>query len=1059
MHYNLAPSAQMLLARCIFYQGAYFMKTFFGCDRRIGLFTTAGIVALAIASPAMAQDEDQEDEATVTTAEEAAPASTITVTGSRIRNPNLEAFEPTTSIDAEFIESRNFINVADALNTLPQIRGSVTPNGDQAAFGQGVNFINNFGLGSNRTLTLINGRRVVSSNPPSLFGPAAAGTQVDVNIIPTALVKRVDIASTAGAPVYGSDAIAGTVNFILNDRYEGLSLNATTGLYEEGDGHSYRFEGVYGTQFAGGRGHLQLSSFYTYTDGILQSQRQDFLDELSVQNNLTETGRIAPGVALDTGATDGNPASVVFRGLGLFPLANNGVIFGGPLGVTTAAGNATGTVGAQAFQFDAAGNLVPYNVGTRIRALIGGVGTPSGNNAILGDGFKFSDFGQLTSDLRRFGVNAYANYDLTDKINIFAEAQYFDSRANELVQQPTFNTPLFAGASGALTFNVSNPFLTTQARTVLTNAGVTNFTISRANVGFADLTGFSETEFKRGVIGARGDFKLFNNDWNWEAAVNYGKSKVSDNRQDINVQNFVNATNVARNTAGQIVCAANLGAVTTPVQAGFNPVADTACVPFNFFGNQASAAALDYVTSENVTNTDLEQIVFNANAGGTLFKFNGNDVSVNAGYEYRKEEGAFIPSEFERLGRGRGAAVTPIRGSYTLNEVFGEVLVPLISPENDMLFESAIIYGRGRYVDNTVNGGFFSWAAGGSFAPIKDIEFRGNFTRSFRAPALAELFLPQANAFSAVADLCMPGVVTGGANPAARQRNCAAFLAAFPNIQRPQQASAATVPIIVGGNPNLENEQADSYSLGVILRPSFVPNFSVTVDYVNIAISKPIAQLSVAQVNSACFDNDNFNTADPANGNAFCSLIRRQANGEVVADPANPGVRVGFQNGNAVDFEGIQSAMEYATSLDGIGIGGTLSLRGDLTVVLNRVVDITGVAPARSDAVIGDPTWAGQVTINYNDKNWGFGTVGRYTGQQLFSRFDRTPDARQFDKLEDFWVFDSNIYFNVDDSFRMNFSVRNLFDRRCQVNGGFCIPASRNDVFGRQFTVSVTKDF
>jgi outer membrane receptor protein involved in Fe transport len=1037
------------------------MKSFFQADRRISLFASVGVVALALSNPAFAQTAE-EDEAAVVTTDAPEEVGNIQVTGSRIRSPNLQPFEPTTSIDREFLDQRNFINVADALNTLPQIRGSVTPNGDQSAFGQGVNFINNFGLGSNRTLTLINGRRVVTSNPPSLFGPAAAGTQVDVNIIPTALLKSVDIASTAGAPVYGSDAIAGTVNFILDDKYEGLSLNATSGIYEEGDGHFYRFEGVYGTQFAGGRGHLQVSSFYTYTDGILQSQRQDFLNEMSVQNNLTEVGRIAPGVGLDTGPADGNPASAVYRGLGLFVLSNTGVIFGGPLGVTNATSRPTGAVGDQAFQFDANGNLVPFTVGTRIRALSGGNAIPSGFNAIDGEGFKFSDFGQLTSDLRRFGANLFANYDVTDKINVFVEAQYFDSRADELTQQPTFNTPLFGGASGGLTFSVDNPYLNDQARGVLQGAGVTSFTLSRANVGFADLTGFAETEFMRGVIGARGDLKLFGNDWNWETSFNYGKSNVLDFRQDINVQNFVNASNVATNAQGQIVCAANLpgGFTGTPVQAGFTPINDAQCRPFNFFGNQASAEALDYVTSDNITETNLEQVVFNANLGGALFKFNGNDISVNAGYEYRTEKGAFNPSEFERLGRGRGAAVTPINGEYTLNEVFGEVLVPLITPENDMFLESVIAYGRGRYVDNTVNGGFFSWAAGGSIAPISDIEFRGNFTRSFRAPALAELFLPQANAFGFVPDLCMPGTITGGPNPTARERNCNAFLAAFPNVQRPQQANNASVPIIVGGNPALANEQADSYSVGAIFRPRFLRNFNLTVDYINIAISQPISQLTTAQINSGCFDNDSFNVNDPANGNAFCSLIARTAAGEVTSDPANPGVRTGFQNGNAIDFEGIQGAMQYATSLDGIGVKGMLQLRGDLTVTLNRVVDITGVAPARSDAVIGDPTWAGQFTANYSQENWGLGSVIRYTGEQLFSRFDRTPDARQFDKLEDFIVADVNMFFRTDDNTRFNVAVRNLFDRRCQVIGdGFCIPASRNDVFGRQFTVNLTKEF
>lgn len=166
--------------------------------RRDALFITAGLAALVVAMPAMAQStqEDEKVDVTSSTTEEETSAKAITVTGSRIRNPNLQGFSPTTSIDREFIDQRNFVNVADALNTLPQIRGSVTPNGGQAAFGQGVNFINNFGLGSNRTLTLINGRRVVTSNPPSLFGPAAAGTQVDVNIIPTALLKSVDIVST-----------------------------------------------------------------------------------------------------------------------------------------------------------------------------------------------------------------------------------------------------------------------------------------------------------------------------------------------------------------------------------------------------------------------------------------------------------------------------------------------------------------------------------------------------------------------------------------------------------------------------------------------------------------------------------------------------------------------------------------------------------------------------------------------------------------------------------------------------------------------------------------------
>lgn len=1015
----------------------------------------AALALALVAAPAMAQELPADDEV----AEDEVDDRAITVTGSRIRLPNLESTEPTTTIDQSFLTDRNFVNVADALNNLPQIRGSVTPNGDQAGFGQGVNFPNNFGLGSNRTLTLINGRRVVSSNVPNPFSAGAPGIQVDLNIIPTALVQQIDNISTAGAPVYGSDAISGTVNVILNDRYEGLSLNATSSISQQGDNFTYRLEGVYGTQFAGGRGHIQLSSFYVETEGVLQNQRQFFRDNVEFEPNTTPGFRVDPSLALDTGDDDGVPAQVLFSGVNLFPLANGGVIFGGPLGVTTAAGAVNGLSGNGAFAFDPnTGNLVPFTVGVRPLLATGGAAA-TGLRAFGGDGFQFVDFGQLTSDLRRFGANIFANYDLTDNINVFTELQYYDARADELTQQPTFNSPFFGGPSSALTFQSDNPFLNNQAQGVLNAAGVTSFTVSRANVGIADLTGFAETELLRGVLGARGDFELFSNDdWIWEAAFTYGQSTITDFRQDINAQNFINATNVTTDAAGNIVCDPTPA---NPVQAGQLPVADPRCVPFNFFGNINTPEAIGYVVNNNQNVSTLEQIVFNANVGGTLFEFNSNPVAINVGYEHREERGNFSPSEFTSQGLGRAVAIPAVGGSFNLDEVFGEVQVPLISPDNESFIHSAGFYGRGRYVDNTVNGGFFSWAAGGAIAPVEDITIRGNYTRSFRAPALSELFSPQGNAFAAIPDLCFAAAIDGGPNPTARRRNCEAFLAAFPNVSRPQLASQATVPILTGGNPNLNNEEAESYSIGVIVRPRWIPNLSITADYINISISNPIGNLGAADINAACFDNDNFDVNDPANGNQFCSLIQRDANGEVVADLNNPGVLTGQINGNAIDYEGINGELLYRTNLDAIGVDGQLTLRGLLNVTLRRQIDFTGVAPARSDGEVGDPQFAGLLTANYSNQNWGVGAAFNYTGEQLISRFNRTPDQRQFDQIDDFVTVDLNVFFATEDDFRFNFVVNNVFDRVCQRINGFCIPASISDVsvFGRTFSVSLTKDF
>lgn len=1028
----------------------------------------AASTALALAlfsAPAMAQEGATEDQVV----EEEGEEDVITVTGSRIRLPNLEGSEPTTTIDRDYIDQRNFVNVADALNDLPQIRGSVTPNGGQAAFGQGVNFINNFGLGSNRTLTLINGRRVVSSNTPSLFGPGASGLQVDLNIVPTALVKQIDIVSTAGAPIYGSDAIAGTLNIILDDRYEGFSLNGTSFITEEGDNFTYRLEGVYGTSFADGRGHLQISSFYTDVTGVLGASRDFIRADLETNPNVTNVNRVNQELGLDTGPNDGIPNTAFFRNVRLPFLDNNGVLsgtngntFGGPGSLFSA-----GPLG-----FSPDGNLVPFEFGTGL----------TGIRATGGDGFRFSDFNQLTSDLRRFGANVFANYDVTDNINVFTELQYYDARADELVQQPTFNTPLFGGASGPLVFQADNPFLNDQARGVLAANGINSFTVSRANVGIADVTGFAETEFLRGVLGARGDFEVAGNDWNWETTFTYGQVEINDFRQDINVQNFINATNVTTDDAGNIVCDANPA---TPVQAGFAPVADPSCVPFNFFTLNNSQAAFDYVLANNNSFNSIEQIVFNANVGGTLFEFNNNPVAFNIGYEHREETADFQPSDFEVSGLGRGAAVQPVVGGFNLDEVFGELAVGLISPDNESFIYSLDLFARGRYVDNTVNGGFFSWAVGGNFAPVEDISIRANFTRSFRAPAVGELFLPQSNAFAVVPDLCFPiaqGLAAGGFNPDVRTANCQAFNDALIALGNPRDiatgpllSSTATVPIAVGGNPNLDNEQADSWTVGAIFRPSFVPNLSITLDYINISITDNIFQFGTGALAVACFDNPDFNANDVFNANEFCSALVRDLNspagtpanqiGDVVTDPANPGVLTGFGNGGFLDYEGLQGTFLYSTDLSSLGIGGRLQLRGDLTVVLRREEDqnlLLGAPTQPTDGLVGDPEFSAQFTANYFGENWGFGATANYTGEQVISRQNRSADGgpsdiREFDQRDDFVVVDANLFFNTDDDFRINFVVNNLFNRQGQDLFGDLIFI--NDAFGRSFSVSVTKDF
>lgn len=1024
------------------------MRSLTVSGRRIGLCSGVGLAALAFATPAFAQDvADTAVQETVETAQPAEANNSITVTGSRIRRPELVGLEPTLSVSSEYFADRNLTNVGDALNELPQFRGSVTQRGDQSSFGNGVNFINTFGLGSNRTLTLVNGRRVVSSNLPSLFGPGGAGVQVDLNIIPAQLIERIDNVSVGGAPVYGSDAIAGTVNLILKSRYEGLQLNATSGITEQGDAFNYNVGGIIGTNFNEGRGNITLSVAYDVAEGLRGLDRQHTRDALGFLNNCTTAGRatpindgrINPNIGCNTSTTDGIPARILFRNLRSPFLSQSGVING------------------TSFQFGQGGNLVDVAPGTQLTGFF-----QSGGNT-----YDTTDQTNLTADLERFTVNAFGAYEVTEGVELFFEGLYYKASSFEEGNNPSFNTFVFdPGVSGGLTYDTATaPFISQATRTTLLNRGLTRFNVSRSNEDLFDNGSRSETEMKRGVLGVRGDFEAAGRPLNYEVSFNYGTNDILNFQQNINQQRFINAVSFTQGPNGPVCTTTPVGGPVAPRQP-VQPIADPRCVPLNLFGfRQASQAALNYIREDTIEAANVRQFVINANVGGDLFDLWAGPVGFNVGFEHRDEKASFTPSSFTQNGGGRGAAISPTAGRYNVDEVFGEVLVPLVSPENNVpLIHAAEVFGRIRYVDNTVNGAFTSWAAGGRIAPIQDISFRGNFTRSFRAPAITELFLPISNTFERPSDLCTLQARNAGPAAATRSRNCLAFIQATNNDPATYTllAAQASVAGLSGGNPNLDNEKADSFTFGTVITPRFIRGLTITADYVDIKISGPIAQLTSAQLASGCFDNTNFDLSNPINGNNFCRALGFGANGQIPNNPTNPAVRTVFVNGQAVTFQGITGALDYVTELSGIGIPGSVRIGGDMLYVRKRIVDTTGVAPQRSDGTVGDPEFSGQARFVYSDKRWGFGTYVNYTGEQLLSQFNRggSPnDTREFDQYEDYVTVNANIFFATEEDFRINFSVTNLFDRIGQEYFGFIIPGSVHDNLGRRFNVSVSKGF
>ena len=1041
---------------------------------RAGLLVGAGLAALTVGTPAFAQgvpsteadcpdvnedgvcDDDSRTDAGNETDVDA--SNTILVTGSRIRLPAAATSnEPIVVLDEEYIEDRAITNVADALNELPIYQGSVTPAGAQGTFGQGVNFVNVFGLGSNRTLTLINGRRFVNSNPPTVFNNAGAGTQVDLNVVPSVLIDRIETVAVGGAPIYGSDAIGATTNVILNTRFDDIVVSGTTAITERGDNFRYNISGVAGFNFFDDTLNVTFAVSHDQVEGLLQTQRDLFNQDIqSLRNNaipggIADRNRVNPNFGNDNRGgvddPDGVPPFVQFRNTTLPFLSRGGVIFGGPLSLRAG--------------FDGSGNLVPFNTGEIVEGI----------RAVGGDGFQFSDFGQIESDVERTTANAFVTWEFTPGIEAYGEAWYFESRADELVQQPTFNTVLFGGSSGGLRFSANNPFLNAAARQTLANAGVTAFTLSRVNLDLADTTGFGENQVVRGVVGLRGEFDAIGRTFNFDASYNRGEAEVNTFRQDINNQNFINAVNVTRDASGNIVCTTAPTVGTTGFAApGGRPIADPNCVPLNLLGEgQASQAALDYVINDAIVRATLDQEVYNFNIGSTLFDLYGaGPIGFNVGYEHREESGAFIPDAFTELGLGRSVAIEPVSGSYNLDEVFGEVIIPLIDPDQNFFIHAAELKGSIRYVDNTVNGGFTAFSAGGTIAPFDFLSFRGNFTRSFRAPAISELFSPQAGGFGFVGQPCENP--DAGPNPEARAANCAAFLGRFPNANLDPSADAS-IPILLGGNPDLQNEEANAYTIGAVFQPAFFDRFVLAVDYVNVEINQPILFLGTADIVAGCFDNPDFDANDPANGNQFCSLIRRQPAGSrgplpdgtigdtggfVVNDPLNPGVTTGFANGVQFNYEAIQGVLAY--TVPSPFSEGSISMNANALYTLKRDFNNLGVVTDRSDGTFGDPQFTALVNVRYFEDTWGALVSSAFTGNQRATRDDLSIELREFNERDYYVTMNASVYFDIEESFRFTFAVTNLFDRQYQ-NEYFGAANGVEDILGRRYAVSVRTRF
>ena len=1010
-----------------------------------------GFSAAAVSSLSIAQEKEEDEKA----------LQEVVVTGSRIIRAGYDTLEPASVVTAEYIESRGLTNVADALNETPGFGAGVTPEGGQSTFGPGLNFVNRFGLGSNRTLTLINGRRFVSSNAPSIFGPAAPGNQVDLNFIPTILLDSVENLTVGGAPTYGSDAIAGVVNVKLKKNFEGVRAFGQFGQLEGGGLNSNSFGLVGGWNFASDRGNFTASVQHSTLDGLLATESKRFADALSYATNPASTitntqparrpgndGRVNGAVPFNTGNADGIPNAVLIHDRRIFGLNFGGIAL--PTGANKLGDGRLRCIGAtntSCLQFAPNGNLVPYNPGVNF-------GT---TDASGGDGLYLVETLQLVSDLKRTSATASAHFDVTDNVQLFADVFAYKAEAKEIVDQTAYNATIFGGSSAPITLPANHPTLTQQARDTLAGLAVTSFRISRAHRDLAVNNARSEGDLYQAVVGATGDFELGSRHFNWETYFNYGKNESTYFSTQLNRQKFVNALNVV-SIPGGLVCSPTPGYTGLPVgNAGRvlvgtdGPVADPNCVPLDIFGEgRPSAAAIAYVSSVQRSDAQIEQEVVNANIGSQIFDIWGGPIEYNVGFERRKESGSFEPDAYLAAGLGRSAVITPNNGSYTTNEFFGEVIIPLVSEKNDIPFLNELtITGKGRRVDNSVNGKFTAYTGGLQWAPVKDVQLRGNVTRSLRAPALTELFTPVAPIFTTVADPCSTSNVTGGTRPAIRQANCAQFFAQYglPTTGWQSNAVSATTQGSLQGDEGLANETANSWTAGFVFRPRWVDGLEMAVDWVDIRIDDTITNLAANDLATACFDNEDY-------PNAYCSRFTRNA-----AGGTDPGqitfVQTGYANGAYQSMAGITLESRYRHTFEKVG---TFELAASYYRLREELRSATGIVTVNSEEVLGSPTDTAQLNLIYEKGPFGARWQTNYVGKQLYSRTFNV-ESRDILEVNGDYVHNLSLYYELMGKTTMRLAVTNILDGKPPFPIGGDAFNGNYDFLGRRYSLSVTYDF
>lgn len=853
-----------------------------------------------------------------------AEATDIVVTGSRVASPGAISASPLQSIGAAEIRQQGAINVQDVLLRNPTFGtpGISRTNSSFATQSAGVATVNLRNLGEDRTLVLVNGRRFVSGLPGS--------NAVDLNVIPTQFLDRVDVLTGGASAVYGSDAVAGVVNFIYKTRFDGVQIDGQFGISEYGDGDDKQVNILAGKNFADGRGNIMLFGGYSRQGTVLKRDR------------FTEAGSSAVDSTSLGGSVTGNDADLFTPFTLLSGFTPGGRFY----------------AGSQTFSY---GN---NNVLTNCTGVSCG-------------GFNRSNSRYLAVPVERYVAAGRGNFEFSPAFNVFLEGNFARTRADtviepfplssDLVNIPTGGQIPIQTVVGGVTYR--NPFVPDaifNAATDTDGDGLRDIFFDRRLADFGPRTSSATRDLFRVAGGING--KLFDDRVNYELYGIYGQTVENQaGNGQFDSRRFTQALNAYRDPAtGTIQCA--------------DPAARAAgCVPANIYGINALAPAAGYLAVPVTLSTRVTQTVAGGNVSGKLFSIFGADpIGISVGGEYRRETSSNVFDLLTQQGLNGNNALPSTAGSFDLYEGFAEAIVPIL--QDRPFFESLSIRGAVRASRYSTVGSTLSYNYGGEWAPVTGVRFRVMQARSVRAPNINELFSPPQQDFpSGLQDPCA-GITSASSGTLAI--NCRAAPGVAANIAANgaftvSQADLQGITSFGGGNPALQEEKGDSFTAGVVLNPRSIlglRNLVVSVDYFNIRIQDAIVTTPLQFILNQCYNQS---------VQASCGLVVRRPAALGANSPGSlDQVNTTPSNSGGAKTSGIDAVIDWRTNLDGLGIGGNLNLHGAYTHLISGfTVPLPGSARDYFAGEIGAPRDKFTIASGYDVGGLGLTLTGTWISQ------------------------------------------------------------------------------